>query len=275
MSVFVKRRDRKVVDRQDFVDRAKTHLGYRYRLGTDNYIGLTVGYPTGRWDGAFIDVVLREHGVTVTPAHINAASALEYYIRNGETVKSGLPAVGDIVFFSFGDLHTGVVTDVSNFTKDGSFRTVEAQIDSGLPRASKDHDGIFERTRFVTDVLTFARPVFERTKKQNRKAVVVEDGTKLPLVKPTNFVNNSPRMRAATELIQTALGSHPAVQLENAARGRFDLQTRRAFSRLQRFYGYSDKDASGIPDQFSLSRLSREIPGLFRVPETDDEPTIT
>lgn len=254
------------------LDGARSHMGYRWNpaTSTDNYFLHTVGYPTYKsWDGAFLDVVLRQAGVSGPdmPAHINTASAIEFYIRNGLTVRD--PANGDIWFSTDG--RVGLVTDAGTWKADRTFRSIEAQVNSGLPRAAKERDGVFERNRDSTEVLVFARPVYEKLRHLNQAKPT---STRQPLIKPSNFVNGSPKMSSSTEILQLALERHPGLNLQQAIRGKFDMKMRRAIMRLQLHYGYLPEDATGLPDEPTLDRLARES-GLFRTSAVplDGEPS--
>jgi hypothetical protein len=70
------------------------------------------------------------------------------------------------------------------------------------------------------------------------------------------------KRNAQVERVQVALSVKTG--LRNAQRGSWDGLTSSAYAQWQRMIGYAGSDATGMPDQSSLSRLGRET-GYFRV----------
>jgi hypothetical protein len=143
--------------------------------------------------------------------------------------------------------HVGIVTDVTGVTFNGSFKTIEANIDTGLAKGPQDRNGIFERTRYLTDVLGFGRPNFSRSR--------LKEGDPDPSLPPVNLARVlSLKPCLDVELIQLALAEE--VGLRNAKRGTYDAQTKSAFANFQRKIGYVGDDATGVPDRKSLEALA-------------------
>lgn len=244
----------------------------------NNPYAVRAGYPGGvgpahRWDGAFVDAVAFDAGVQF-PSLSDRGTALAQAIRKGQTHE--IPEVGDIVFYAFEDLHVGIVTDISRFETDGSFRAVEAMVASGLPKASNTPDGIFERTRWARfDVATFASPEYQISPSRLQgfltdvksffadtwhvifPAPLLTDIAAQELVEdvisvsPSHFVNRKhPRHAFSVRLVQEAL-SIPVT-------GQWDNQTRAAYANWQRVCGYYGPDATGLPDTSTLRRLAEQ-----------------
>jgi hypothetical protein len=257
------------------VQTAREYLGFTARGNNSNTFAIDADI-TGtsfQWDGAFVDRVLKQANIHGTPKHTNTAAALSFYLRSGQTRKN--PKSGDLVFFafqtsshtaSFDGPHIGVVTDASRWRKDQTFRSVEAQISSGQPRASVDDNGVFERTRYATDVLTFVRLP------QKTRRVVVEpadtptDSEKeLTTVRPaalTRCMNSQqaasakPQHRKAVQEVQIALAAHSDIQLRNANRGVYDAKTRSAAAAFQRYIGRMPEACTGVLTVEDLQALS-------------------
>lgn len=241
--------------------------------------GLSGGF---QWDGAFINRVLQDAGMNGAPDYSNTVSALSFHVTERD-VRSGRrarPRPGDIVFFnfpsasatvSFDPPHIGVVTETARWKEDGVFRCVEAQINSGLPRASTEHNGVFERTRYATDVLAFVR--IPRRAKRNRRqtadATVSETVHAVRTVRPgyitacapgpktarTRGKGVKPEHREATVALQKALAAEPGVRLQQVERGVFDMKTRAALACFQRVHGVPPENCTGAPDVLTLNLL--------------------
>jgi hypothetical protein len=245
----------KKTDRQnEFVAQARTHVGYKTKTGTESYYGGLVGYQGLAWNGAFVDVVARETGLFI-PACVNTTSGLAEFIRLRRW--HGRPQIGDIVFYAFptatdytGQGHIGIVTDVSEWNRLGRIKAVEGMTDSGLPKQNiKSYDGVYERVRYSSDILGFGRPKFEV-----RPARELNTADGQPQIRISNL---KPGKRSRdVELVQLALGIKTG--LKNASRGSWDSKTSSAYAQWQRIIGYAGPDASGTPDESSLSRLARE-----------------
>lgn len=260
------------------VEAAREYVGYTARPGASIF-QTDVGY-TGdmfQWDGAFIDRCFKDAGLE-GPAHLHTASALAFYIRNGMTrVK---PQPGDLVFFAysgeggkpaFDAPHIGVVTATDTWKSHGSFRVIEGQVSNGLPKSPQDGNGVYERTRYATDVLCFVRT----RKTFKRSGPGTEALPTLHIVKPAHLnrctstataASAKPEYRKSVELVQVALADHPAVQLRNAERGVFNAQTRSALAAFQRYHGVAN--ATGALDLKTLEALAAsQSPRTFTAAE--------
>ena len=259
MKIF--RRTEATERRARFLEEARSHLGYKTRPGGLSDFAQTVGYAGHDipWDGAFIDVVARNAGV-VMPACVQTGSGLAEFVADGRI--RFLPAPGDIVFFSFpatgmwGQPHAGIVTAADVQTD--YFSAIEAQVSSGLPRASADRIGIFERTRWLHEVIAFARPDFKV--RPGREPIMQTDSVFVRL----NRVRPGSKSRDV-QTVQLALTSVAGLRSHEV--GIFDRATQDAYARWQRRIGRVGSDAIGTPDQGSLERLGRET-GLFKVRES-------
>jgi hypothetical protein len=244
-------------DGQHFIEVAESHLGYTARPGMQSYFGAKVGYDGLPWAGAFIDVVAREAGVDL-PACVYPPSGLAEFIHHLAWRPD--PKPGDIAFFTFptdgqfGMPHVGIVTGIDDWRRTGRFETIEAQVESGLPKGSKLNDGVYRRVRWSSDVLGFGRPVFrQRPAKGVNKTPAGSKTIRLTHV-------NGKKPNRAMEAVQLALAVKAG--LRNYRAGVLDSQTRAAYARWQRAIGYAGSDVTGIPDLPSLIRLGRET-GLF------------
>ena len=233
-----------------FLAEAASHLGYRSQPGRISSYGERNGYTGQPWSGSFIDYVAKVTDVDI-PSCVYPPAAAANFIRTGRLYVN--PKPGDIVFFNFSTgahfemPHVGIVTDVTGVTFNGSFKTIEANIDTGLAKGPQDRNGIFERTRYLTDVLGFGRPNFSRSR--------LKDGDPDPSLPPVNLARVlSLKPCLDVELIQLALAEE--VGLRNAKRGTYDAQTKSAFANFQRKIGYVGDDATGIPDRKSLEALA-------------------
>lgn len=249
---------RKTQDGQrQLIEAAEKHLGYQARPGNDSIFGRTVGYNGLTWSGSFLDVVAREAGVDI-PACVYSTSGLAEFIRRRAWREK--PQPGDIVFFNFatdeafGMMHVGLVTDCSRWKTDGLLETIEAQVNSGMPKASLTKDGVHRRVRFKHDVLGFGRPAYSlRT---------TPDLTGVPEI---NVGNIRPGKRnREVELVQRALDLKVGLR-HGYKPGTYDGRTQRAYAHYQRTIGFVGDDANGIPDIDSLQRLGRET-GTFTAP---------
>jgi hypothetical protein len=248
---------------------ARSYEGYTAR-GNNNIFAIEAGIQGGfQWDGAFIDRVLATAEITGAPKHTNTTTALSFYLANGLVYSN--PRVGDIVFYSFPTAsntasfdpsHVGIVTDVSRWKKETSFRAIEAQVSSGQPKAPTEENGVYERTRYATDVLAFAR-----VEKLEQRTSPVPSEKELVTVKPAYITRCTsaqqaasarPELRRAVEAVQIALAAHPAVRLRDANRGVFDLKTRRAYAAFERFIGMQPQDCIGTPTVQTLELLSEK-----------------
>ena len=263
------------------VEAASAYVGYTSRPGVSIF-QTDVGY-TGdafQWDGAFVDRVFRDAHID-GPTHLHTASALAFYVRNGLVREK--PHPGDIVFYGFSgeggkpafdSPHVGIVTNTEKWRTHGTFRAIEGQVSNGLPKSPQDGNGVYERTRYETDVLLFARPRL-RTRKSFKVTTAADSAATLHIVRISHLnrctsaaqaASAKPEFRKSVELVQLALAEHPAVQLRNAERGVFNTQTKAALAAFQRYHGVSN--ATGAPDIQSLEALAAsQSPERFTVAE--------
>lgn len=235
------------------IESAEKYLGYQARPGNDSIFGRTVGYNGLTWSGSFIDVVAREAGVSV-PACVYSTSGLAEFIRRRAWREK--PQPGDIVFFNFptdeafGSMHVGLVTDSSRWETDGLLETIEAQVNSGMPKASLTRDGVFRRARSKHEVLGFGRPAYR------------EKAYDLTGVPEINVGNIRPGKRnREIELVQRALVLKVGLR-HGYKPGTYDGRTQKAYAHYQRIIGFVGDHVNGIPDIDSLQRLGRET-GTF------------
>jgi hypothetical protein len=251
------------------VETASTYVGFTARNGLTPF-GSATGYNGSQfnWDGSFIDTVLHEtdyNGIS----HAHTVTALAEYIQSNRIFR--VPKPGDIVFFNFttGDNmsapHVGIVTDVSSWRKHRMFRSVEAQVSTGLPQGGTANDGIYERQRHEYDVLGFARP-----KKKPASANGYTEKSNLITVLPAHLnrcttaqatASAKPDIRRAVEAVQYALSAE--VGLRNADRAIFNAKTKSALAKFQRSIGLIN--ATGEPDEHTLTELAKRQPHFFRV----------
>lgn len=246
-----------------FVEEARRHLGYVPGADGRTPFGAACGYDGLSWNGAFVDVVARRSSTELPAACLRPADGLAGFLRALRGQRR--PAVGDVVFYAFsvdgiqGGPHLGIVADVSRWDADGSFRAVEAQVDSGLPRSSSQV-GVFERTRYATDVLIFGRPDFRALPADGDGGPRTEADGGLPLVTVAHLTTG--RRTRATELVQRSLAAR--VGARSMSPGTWCPRTVSAMAEYQRRIGRLGADAHGRPDAVSLERLAQDG-GLFRV----------
>ena len=247
-----------------FLEEAKSHLGYKTRPSGLSEFGQRVGYSGHDipWSGAFIDVVARDSGIFL-PACVYTPNALAESIYSGRWRSS--PRPGDIVFYNFPTLtnfgmpHVGIVMDVSRWKLEKIFVAIEAQVDSGLPKASKDKTGVFPRTRGKWDVVGFYRPDFKaRPAKEAKNAQTGPKIIKLRNIRPG-------KAHPDVKILHQALSTF--FSLRQIPRDVFDLDLQKTFARWQKVIGFVGEDASGVPNVPSLARLGRET-GLFQLDQS-------
>jgi hypothetical protein len=246
---------------ENFLSTAKNYLGYRARPGGLSDFGKTVGYwgHDIPWAGAFVDVVAREAGLDI-PACVYTPSGLAEFSQLGRLKFR--PRPGDIVFFSFatdkdfGMPHVGIVMNTARVRETDRFTTVEAQVNSGLPRGVPDRDGVYERSRWIGDVIGFGRPNFRP--RPGRKPPSETDSVSID---PVNVRPGRKNRDIAT--VQLALTQ--VVDLKLGKIGSWDEQTREAFARYQRKIGLVGSAADGLPTPESLGRLGRDS-GIYVTP---------
>ena len=266
-----------------FITNAQRYLGYSSEMLGRNMFGQKVGYDTGPWSGAFIDVVARESQVNI-PSFVYSAAGLAECIRSGAISRA--PKVGDIAIYNFSSIsghepdpfgmpHCGIVTDVQEFTKSGRFVTVEGN--TGGPGQLSTKDGVHQKIRHVTDVLIFCRPAFSNGKIGSRKTFYERLMDLFDSARTRMTVAEMEELKAAAsapsilrlngeirygdrnkriELIQLALAT--VTDLRGCEPGKWDAITGAACARFQRNIGRTGSDVTGLPDIGTLNRLSKE-----------------
>ena len=272
-----------------FVLTAKKYIGYQAGLMQRNAFGERVGYDSGPWSGAFIDVVSRESGLHL-PSFVYTPTACAEAIRNGLVV--GRPAPGDIVVYNFATdsaaqgvtasafnmPHAGIVTDVRELSTNGTFQVVEGNTRSGHPKyEAQQRDGVYLRVRRMSDVMMVIRPkefqggsfrpvelllkLFKMVKAEKLELQEIQAAASDEKLVQLQYLQPGKRNKQI-EVVQLALSMH--VDIAGAARGYWDGATRAAFARYQRNIGRVGEDATGEPDFHTLSRLAQET-GLFKI----------
>jgi len=242
----------------------------------ESFVGLTVpnlnavpftqaiGRQGTTWNGVFVDYCAVKAGMgREIPSHISTASSLGTFVKSFQLHNR--PAPGDIAYFEIAtDVgpRVGIVTDVSNWEKFGMFQCVEAQTDSGLPRGDKIPNGVFKRTRYKYEVIAFARPNFARAVTELAEAAAPDPEKDImkPLVKSFTWRPGLKHPDVAT--VQFALST--VNDLTGVPRGEWDSRSQAAFANFQRRIGYTQVEATGIPDPKSLNELAMRT-GLFRI----------
>lgn len=247
------------------IDLARKLTGYRSHPNRESVFGREVGYPGQPWAGAFVHEALREAGVLET-AFISTTAALAYFAKHNRVFTTD-PRPGDVVFYAFGSTgpfgqpHVGLVTETVLFKEEGVFRAIEGETASGLSRGNQDSDGVFDRVRYVTDVLGFVRPKEPRPVDLRN----LPDASTLPTVRPSNFGRRSPLRPTATIAVQLAL--FEATGASGFVEGDWDNYTRRAFEEFLRTVGvYEEVDE--VPSDIQLALLGEHtLNRYFTTPE--------
>jgi len=240
------------------IETARTHEGYRARAQRVNQYGAQLGVDGMPWAGAFLESVMREAKELTQPSLVHTASALAAYVRAGREFR--VPKVGDLVFYAFStdgqftQPHIGLVTDVSNWKTEASFKAIEGQTDSGLSKGPKDADGVYERRRYSTDVLAFVRPKYE-----DLRASGPMSETKIhpSTVQPFKRVSSKNLVAIQKALAET-------VGAQGMSKGFFDPSTRSAIKAYQRRIGAPD---NGMIDAAFLSRLALDTNFVHFTPD--------
>lgn len=228
------------------IETAQAWLGFTQAAGMKTPFGERTGYDGHVWAGAFLDTIFFDAGLEI-PACVYPPSGLAEFIRCGRVVTQ--PQPGDIVFFVFatgelfGVMHCGLVVDTSAWRETGLFYTIEACVNSGLPRSDPSLRGVYKRRRARHEVLAFCRPA--------DKGPVGETGQPAPVitfetVRPGRRNNNIGLVQLALRQVTGLVGETPDM---------FDGSTQSAYAHWQRIIGYVGPDASGIPDPASLQLL--------------------
>jgi hypothetical protein len=223
-----------------------------------------------QWDGSLLDVIVDKTLANgLLPKHANTTNALSFYTRRGWTRRA--PKPGDLVFYTsplkvqvqrYLAPRIGIVTSTKGWRVNGTFRAIEGQTHSGLPRAPRELSGVYERTRYSTDVFAFVR-IPQMLFRVNGETVYPP--TDAPTVRPAHLERCSSAKKTAsakgayrlsTELVQLALSEHPACKLRNADRFVFNGLTRSALASFQRFNGDLSHECDGAPHPRTLEQLS-------------------
>ena len=231
-----------------------------------------------QWDGSFVDAILdKTVGRGLLPSFNNTTTAFPFLLKNGWQRRA--PKPGDIVFFGYPaeigsrlgyqSAHIGIITSTDTWKQHRTFKVIEAQTHSGQPKAPKDNNGVYERTRHETDVTAFFRvppKFFIRSSAAARAAeAAAETAATSHIVRPAHLdrcatrekaASAKPDFRKSTELVQLALASHPASRLQNADRGIFNAKTRSALAAFQRFSGLPVTECNGSPTVDTLALLN-------------------
>lgn len=196
------------------IDQALRHVGYRSQPNRQSAMQIK-GYAGKPWNGTFVDRVLHDaFGDFAEVRFVSTVAALGFYAARNRLYRKARP--GDVVFFNFASNpqeafeqpHVGIVTEVR---KDGSFRTVEGETAPGNPQGSQLADGVFERTRYRSDVLAFVRP--------EPRTVTKPEGVEPTAVKMSYFESNGETVKRAVEKVQIALNiARPALSFNRGKR---------------------------------------------------------
>ena len=270
-----------------FLATARKYIGYQSELLGRNAFGHKVGYDSGPWSGAFIDVVAREAGLNL-PSFTYTPAALAEFIRQGNISRR--PRPGDIAIFNFSSVGTqgpaasafnmpaaGIVTDVRELRTNGRFLSIEGNVTG--PTSYQDKDGVHQRIRHLTDVVIFCRPAeFESLRMRRIPQLLTRLVKKLrgqltdkletkgleelsaqpETVRLRNFKPGT--RNRSIEVIQLALSQ--VTDLQGAERGKWDAASTAACARFQRNIGRVGPEATGALDIRTLERLSKDT-GLF------------
>ena len=275
-----------------FIATAQKYLGYSSELLGRNMFGQKVGYDSGPWSGAFVDVVAREAEVRL-PSFTYSAAGMAEAIRQGNFSRT--PQVGDVAVFNFSSTsghaasafsmpHCGIVTDVREFQETGRFITIEGNT-TGTGKY-QDKDGVHQKIRQLTDVVIFCRPAFKtgkgnltvgtfnewliakldraRTKFDRQDLEDLTNAASAPSVIKLNGEIKHGDRNKRVEIIQLALAV--VTDLRGCEPGKWDSVTAAACSRFQRNIGRCGPDVTGLPDVNTLRRLAIES-GIFKLDE--------
>lgn len=237
-----------------------------------------------QWDGSFVDASLEKvTAAGLLPSTSNTTTALQFFLKNGWQRRA--PKPGDLVFFGYAadagsrigyqSSHIGIVSSTDTWKEHRTFRAIEAQTHSGLPKAPRDNNGVYERARHETDVTVFVRIPTKFFNGKEQQAAARAAATS-HIVRPAHLnrctstaqaASAKPEFRKSVEVVQLALAAHPGVRLQNADRGVFNGKTRAALAAFQRFSGMAADECNGEPNVRSLLLLSQSpyTPERFEV----------
>lgn len=208
--------------------------------------GERCGYDGHVWAGAFLDTVFFDAGVEI-PACVYPPSGLAEFMRMQRVVEK--PQPGDIAFFVFatgelfGAMHCGLVVDTSVFDETGMFYTIEACVNSGLPKSDPSLRGVYKRRRVQHEVLAFCRPASNTEIKETGQPVPI---ITIETVRPGRRNKNIGHVQLALKQVTGLVGETTDM---------FDGSTQSAYAHWQRIIGYVGSDATGNPDRASLQLL--------------------
>lgn len=256
------------------VQTASEFVGFTSRPNNNPF--LVHAQVTGdvQWDGSFIDAMLNKTaGQGYLPSVNNTTTALQFFLRNGWQRRA--PKPGDLVFFGYPaesgsrigyqSPHVGVVSSTDTWKQHRTFRVIEAQTHSGQPKAPRDNNGVYERTRHETDVTVFVR-IPTKYFKEKANGDAARAATTSHIVRPAHLercltrdkaASAKPEYRKSVETVQLALAAHPACKLQNADRGVFNAKTRAALAAFQRFSGIPVSECDGKPTAQTLELLAQ------------------
>jgi hypothetical protein len=229
------------------IETAREQVGYRSRAQRVNQYGQRLGLDGQPWAGIFLETVMRDAKELTQPSLVHTASALAAYARAGREFR--VPRVGDLVFYGFpsegqyGQPHIGLVTDVSAWKIEASFKAIEGNTASGMSKGPKDPDGVYERVRFATDVLTFVRPKYQDLRVNKTPMSDLK-------IHPSHVTRKSGK---AVTAIQLALAD--TVGARGLAKGVIDAPMKSAIQAYQRRIGAPD---TGQIDTAFLVRLAMD-----------------
>lgn len=252
------------------VETASEFVGFTSRQNNNPFLVHAQVNGDFQWDGSFVDALLdKTAGEGYLPSLNNTTTALQFFLKNGWQRRA--PKPGDIVFFGYPteqgsrigyqSPHVGVVSQTDTWKQHRTFRVIEAQTHSGQPKAPRDNNGVYERTRHETDVTVFVRI----PEKLFAARSAAETAATSHIVRPAHLercitrdkaASAKPEFRKSVETVQLALAAHPAVRLQNADRGVFNAKTRAALAAFQRFSGIPVTECNGKPTVQTLDLLS-------------------
>lgn len=278
--------------RELLAETASSYIGLTARPNTNQFLTQYARLSGNwQWDGIFVDYVLdqtlKQLGLSSNksylPDHRDVSAALSFYIRSGllrtparTLARTLAPAPGDIAFFAYSTQETGstaflssraaIVTSNEHWSAHGALQVVEGNINSGQPRGSQEWNGVFERTRYASDLIGYVKIPSWMLKSQRAGAEELPSNISYDVtVRPAllqrcsssaTSKTASAEARKATETVQLALAAHPASNLRNADRAVFNAKTRAALAAYQRFIGLPSEKSDGQPDVFTLQQLA-------------------
>lgn len=245
--------------RARIIQTARSQVGYRSLPLRNAVYASETGHGAASWSGSFVERVFASESIPLEAASTN--HLLEWAVKAGRTTSTR-PHPGDVAVYAFpvegdhfGQPHVGIVTYAESYRKDGVFYAVEGETASGKPRGDQTPNGVFERLRFHTDVITFIRPVFRVP-----TASAASTNGKRPWIKTAQIMTG--KKHKSVEYVQRALGA--TVGLREVDPMWYDQKTQSAMAAYQRRLGFAGERANGLPDQETLERLGAET-GEFDV----------